>query len=100
MKNVKGIGLLIVLGVVGLVASQALFIVSEKEQVIITQFGEPIGEAITEPGLNVKVPFLHKANYFSTALLPGIIIFIKAILFDRSVVIVKRKVPVKERKYC
>lgn len=64
MKNVKGIGLLIVLGVVGLVASQALFIVSEKEQVIITQFGEPIGEAITEPGLNVKVPFLHKANYF------------------------------------
>ena len=64
MKNVKGIGLLIVLGVVGLVASQALFIVSEKEQVIITQFGEPIGEASTEPGLNVKVPFLHKANYF------------------------------------
>ena len=64
MKNVKGIGLLIVLGVVGLVASQALFIVSEKEQVIITQFGEPIGEAITEPGLNIKVPFLQKANYF------------------------------------
>ncbi|HCI71328.1 MAG TPA: protease modulator HflC [Balneola sp.] len=64
MKNVKGIGLLIVLGVVGLVASQALFIVSEKEQVIITQFGEPIGEAITEPGLNIKIPFLHKANYF------------------------------------
>ena len=64
MKNVKGIGLLIVLGVIGLVASQALFIVSEKEQVIITQFGEPIGEAITEPGLNVKIPFLHKANFF------------------------------------
>ena len=64
MENIKGIGLLIVLGVVGLVASQALFIVSEKEQVIITQFGEPIGEAITEPGLNVKIPFLHKANYF------------------------------------
>ncbi len=64
MKKLSGIALLVVLGIVALVASQALYIVNEKEQVIITQFGEPIGEAITEPGLNIKIPFLHKANYF------------------------------------
>ncbi|GAB5409746.1 MAG: protease modulator HflC [Balneolaceae bacterium] len=64
MKKLTGITLAIVLGVLGLIASQALYIVSEKEQVIITQFGEPIGEAITEPGLNIKIPFLHTANYF------------------------------------
>lgn len=64
MKKLTGITLAIVLGALGLIASQSLYIVSEKEQVIITQFGEPIGEAITEPGLNLKIPFLHTANYF------------------------------------
>ena len=64
MKNVKGIGLLIVLGVIGFVLMDTLFIVNEKEQVIITQFGDPKGEAITTPGLKFKTPFLQKANYF------------------------------------
>ena len=31
---------------------------SETEQVIITQFGEPIGVAVTQPGLHVKLPFV------------------------------------------
>ncbi|MFQ6037303.1 MAG: protease modulator HflC [Candidatus Aminicenantales bacterium] len=42
----------------------ALYIVSETNQVIITQFGEPIGDAITSPGLHIKIPFIQKANYF------------------------------------
>jgi membrane protease subunit HflC len=42
----------------------ALFIVSETNQVIITQFGEPIGGAITSPGIHIKIPFIQKANYF------------------------------------
>ncbi len=64
MKELKGITLLVVLGIVALVLSQALFVVNERNQVIITQFGEPKGVAITEPGLNVKIPFLQTANYF------------------------------------
>jgi len=64
MKKVSGIALLVVLGIVALVASQALYIVNEKEQVIITQFGEPVGEAVTKPGLKIKIPFLQRANYF------------------------------------
>lgn len=64
MKNVKGIGLLIVLGVVGFVLLNSAFIVNEKEQVIITQFGDPQGGAITTPGLKFKTPFLEDANYF------------------------------------
>jgi len=64
MKNIT----FIVLGVIGLVALMviggAFYIVSEPQQVIITQFGEPIGDAITEPGLKVKVPFIQKAIYF------------------------------------
>lgn len=64
MKELKGIGLVVVLGVIALVATQALYVVSETNQVIITQFGEPRGEAVTEPGLKFKTPFLQKANYF------------------------------------
>jgi membrane protease subunit HflC len=44
--------------------SSALYTVSETEQVVITQFGQPIGEAITRPGLHVKVPFAQDANVF------------------------------------
>lgn len=40
------------------------FIVNEMEQVVITQFGKPVGEAITEPGFYIKVPFIQTANFF------------------------------------
>jgi len=42
----------------------ALYTVSEQEQVIITQFGEPIGEAVTDPGLHFKLPFAQEVNRF------------------------------------
>jgi membrane protease subunit HflC len=47
-----------------IVLLSAFYTVSETNQVIITQFGEPIGGAITSPGLHIKVPFIQKANYF------------------------------------
>lgn len=40
------------------------FIVNETQQVVITQFGEPVGEAITEPGIHFKIPLIQKANFF------------------------------------
>jgi membrane protease subunit HflC len=43
---------------------ETVFKVKETEQVVITQFGKPIGEAKTTPGLKVKVPFIQKTNYF------------------------------------
>jgi membrane protease subunit HflC len=36
----------------------------ENEQVVITQFGKPVGKAKTTPGLKLKVPFMQKTNYF------------------------------------
>jgi membrane protease subunit HflC len=47
-----------------LVVSGAFYVVDETQQVVITQFGEPIGDAVTTPGLKVKVPLIQKANYF------------------------------------
>jgi membrane protease subunit HflC len=58
----------IILAIVVLVAvaivGGALYMVTETQQVVITQFGEPIGDPVTTPGLKVKVPFLQRANYF------------------------------------
>ncbi|MFC1884713.1 SPFH domain-containing protein, partial [Thermodesulfobacteriota bacterium] len=40
------------------------YTIDETEQVIVTQLGKVVGEPITEPGLNVKIPFIQAANYF------------------------------------
>ncbi len=40
----------------------ALYTVSEVEQVIITQFGKPVGEPVVDAGLNMKVPFIQEVN--------------------------------------
>jgi membrane protease subunit HflC len=54
---VLGLGLLVTF-------SQSVYVVEEKEQVVITQFGKPVGEAVTDPGVHFKVPFTQSANYF------------------------------------
>jgi modulator of FtsH protease HflC len=45
-----------------LVFSGAFYTVHQTEQVIITQFGQAIGEPITEPGLHFKTPFIQQVN--------------------------------------
>ena len=50
----------LVLGVY--VTMSSIYTVSEVEQVIITQFGKPVGEPVTEAGLKVKVPFIQEVN--------------------------------------
>ncbi len=46
------------------VLSSAVYIVNEPEQVIITMFGEPVGDPVTEAGLHFKLPFFHKVHRF------------------------------------
>lgn len=53
---------LVFLALAAIVLFDALFTVHEREQVIITQFGKPIGDPITEAGLKVKIPFIQKIN--------------------------------------
>ena len=50
--------------VIVLVFGGVFYIVNESEQVVITQFGKPIGDPVTTPGLKIKKPFLETANYF------------------------------------
>src|SRR5260370_40530672 len=45
-----------------LAISLSVYTVDQTEQVIITQFGQPVGEPITEPGLHFKFPFVQAVN--------------------------------------
>ena len=57
--------ILLVLLLVGLfLLGSSVYTVSEFNQAVITQFGEPVGEPVTEPGLHLKVPFVQTANMF------------------------------------
>lgn len=42
----------------------SMYTVRENEQVIVTQFGRIVGEAITEPGLHWKTPFTQDVHSF------------------------------------
>jgi membrane protease subunit HflC len=55
---VIGIIVLLILFVLG----GALYTVHETETVILTQFGRPVGEPVTEPGLHFKTPFVQEVN--------------------------------------
>jgi len=63
-STTRNIILIAVVFVALIVLLDALYVVSETNQVIITQFGEPIGDAITSPGMHIKAPFIQKANFF------------------------------------
>ncbi len=54
--------ILIIVAAVFLLFSNAFYTVKETEQVIITQFGKPVGSPITEAGLKMKVPFVQQVN--------------------------------------
>lgn len=54
----------IVLVLLLIAVESSMYIVNEKEQVVITQFGRPIGNAVTTPGVNFKIPFIQDVNVF------------------------------------
>ncbi len=48
----------------GLLVLNSVYVVKEIDQVIITQFGEPVGDPVTSPGLNFKLPFIQEVHRF------------------------------------
>ncbi len=51
--------------VIGLITlASATFVVMEPEQAIVTQFGKPIGEPITDPGIHFKIPLIQETHFF------------------------------------
>ena len=55
----------VVIGLALLVVLRAtVYTVSETEQIVLTQFGEPVGEPVVSPGLHFKAPFIQRTNVF------------------------------------
>ena len=48
--------------VVSFTLYNALYTVSEVQQVIITQFGKPVGKPVVDAGLNMKIPYIQEIN--------------------------------------
>jgi membrane protease subunit HflC len=60
--SLKWIVIAVVLALGAFVGVNALYVVGEVEQVIITQFGKPVGAPVTSAGLKLKVPFVQAVN--------------------------------------
>jgi len=84
MKPMAWAGLVALLLVV-ILAFASLYTVSETEQVILVEFGRPVGGVISEPGLKVKVPFIQVVHRFDKRWLE----------FDGDT----NEIPTKDKKY-
>ena len=62
--SIKSVFIIILSILLLIVLFSSTYVVNESEQVILTQFGKPVGEPVLEPGLKFKVPFVQKANFF------------------------------------
>jgi membrane protease subunit HflC len=69
MKKISIILISIFVLVIFAFISGLIFVVDETRQVVITQFGKPVGKPITTAGLHFKKPFIQQANYFEKRLL-------------------------------
>lgn len=59
-----------ILAVIGFVIfNGSFFVVDETEQVILLQFGKPVGEPIKEAGLHFKIPFIQDVKVFEKRVL-------------------------------
>ena len=85
MKKLLSFITIAVMIVAILIVSGAVYTIDETQQVVITQFGEPIGKPITNAGLHFKMPFIQQANYFEKRILE----------WDGN----PNQVPTKDKKY-
>ena len=59
--------IVVILGVI--FASGTFYIVKEGEQVVLTEFGRPIGQPIVDAGLKIKTPFIQDVHSFEKRIL-------------------------------
>ena len=59
--------IVVILGVI--FASGTFYIVKEGEQIVLTEFGRPIGQPIVDAGLKIKTPFIQDVHRFEKRIL-------------------------------
>jgi len=69
MKQFTQLFAAVVLVAVLFVGYNSIYTIRETEQVILTQFGEVVGEPVTQSGLQFKIPFIQKTNVLERRIL-------------------------------
>jgi len=82
MKSALLLGWIVLLAIVVLAST---YTIGETEQVLITQFGRPVGAVIASPGLHLKTPFVQEVHRFDKRWLE----------FDGDA----NEIPTKDKKY-
>ena len=59
----------LVAALVLLLMTRAAYVVDQAEQVILVQFGEPVGGIVTDPGLHWRLPFIQEVRRFDKRML-------------------------------
>lgn len=62
LSVIKSAALVVVMVVLLLLANLCFYTVGEQEQVVLTQFGKPVGEPVREAGFHVKLPLIQTVN--------------------------------------
>jgi membrane protease subunit HflC len=62
MNQATRIAVIAILIVGGYLLASSIYTVSEVQQMIITQFGKPVGEPVTTAGIKLKLPFVQEVN--------------------------------------
>ena len=60
--KISQIAILVIVVIGSYLAMSSVYTVNEVEQMIITQFGKPVGDPVTTAGLKLKVPFVQEVN--------------------------------------
>jgi len=64
MKNLN-MSLPILIVLIGIaILFNSIYVVNETQQVVLTQFGKPVGESVSTAGLHIKTPFIQSLHYF------------------------------------
>jgi membrane protease subunit HflC len=85
MRQLGLVATLVIAVVLLILLSNTFYVVDMTQQVVVTQFGRPIGSPVTEPGLKLKVPLIQKVNSFDKRVLE----------WDGS----PRQVPTRDKRY-
>ena len=70
-----------------LAVPQAFYIIDEREQAIVTMFGQPM-RTVREPGLYIKVPFIHSLQRFDKRVLSSDAQAVEYLTSDKKRVVV------------
>lgn len=62
MNRIQQTTILMILGIGMFILVSSIYTVSEVEQMIITQFGKPVGAPVTSAGLKLKLPLIQDVN--------------------------------------